>query len=269
MSYSDHVTAEDNLTADHSGMKLGLQPFLPRYAGAALKLDDFITPEIKDLDAEVDNLSCMSSTPLLSNDVIGLCVYASGGHLTQAVTARMGRERVPHDEEVIEAYSKGTGYVRGQPETDRGARLYEFLKDWQRDGYLGVEIEGFCLVNPRSWRKMQLAIRLFGGILQGADLPLIAERQNVWQLEMGQGDELIEPGRWGGHAYAGLRRKYEYSKPVIDSITWGGIKRSRHTFSDAGYVREAWAVLFKGWTPPNTPGFDRDRLLNVMRQGLN
>lgn len=254
-----------NLSVDRSGFRLGRTPVKPEQAAKALRLSAFTSDELPMPPREVDYLAPMGEIGMLGNDRFGCCVFAGMAHLAQSVSAVMGAKYEPAEGEVLDAYSTVTGFRQDDPDTDLGTNLLEALTWWKRNRFCGVEIEGFAKVDHDDWRKTQQGLWLFGGVLDGADLPLIAQRQKKWRVEVGHADDQVRPGGWGGHCYAGHRRIFDvYQRPEMETSNWGDVTAITGAWNDA-YVAERYVVLAKGWTPPNAPGFDRDRLLQAMR----
>jgi hypothetical protein len=252
-----------NLTADHADRKLGRAPARARDFARVLRLHDFTTEELPDPPAQLDYLSAMSRVDELGNDVAGDCVVAAGMHLAQSVTAVMGRERVFTTDEALRTY----GILGGWPARDEGLNMFDTAAEWQRDPSLfgDVEILGICSIDITSWRKVQQGVWLLGGLLLGFDLPKVTQRQERWQLEM-LPDEQVRIGGWGGHAVHGGRRIYGADGlPAFGITTWGRVKDATSAYADV-YGAECIGLLFKGWEPPNTKGFDADRLLRAMQE---
>lgn len=260
--------ATDNLSRVvlHDGVKLGRAPAKVEHRAPRLKA--FLGPELPEPPREIDYLAPMTSIPMLANDRYGDCVIAAIAHLIQSMTASQGRERVFTDDEVLEVYSGVTGFRRDDPDTDLGTNIYEALTWVKRHGFHGFEVLGFGKVSGQRWREQRLATGLFGGSLVGADLPLVARRQLTWRLEMGQGDDDLAAGGWGGHAFANHRVVLDdRDRPFFTCSTWGEEKGITSSFWDAGYVPEAWFLVLEGWEPPAWAGkgFDADGLLEAMK----
>ncbi len=256
-----------NLNSDYTGFKLGRHPARLSDHMRSVKLGDFIGEALPEPPRDVDHLSPMTSIPMLGNDRYGDCVIAGIAHYAQSVSATMGRERIYTEDQVLDVYSAVTGFDRNDPSTDLGTNMYQAMTWWLKNGFYGVEIEGFASVDAHDWKKLQQAMWLMGGCLFGVDLPLVAQRQDVWRLEMGVGDDQVQVGGWGGHCVAAHRRRFsEMGRPIVTVSTWGAAKDVTSSFVDCGYVEEAFCPLIKGWVPPNVPGFDRDALLRAMKE---
>lgn len=258
----------DNLTALHADMRLGRKEARPEDHGRALKLSAFVGEDLPEPPRDVDYLSPMSSIPMLVNDRIGDCVIVAIMHLIQSVTAVMGREVVFTDKQAKRAYAAITGWIEAEPETDQGTNLFDALTHWKRDPSLfgGVELEGWASVGKKDWVLQQQGLRLMGGLLNGYDLPLVTQRQDTWQVEMGAGDEQIRPGGWGGHCTHTARRFYRADgRPFRKDTTWGEAKNVTPRYVGA-YGAECVVALIKDWEPPNVKGFDGQRFLQAIRE---
>lgn len=251
---------------DPASVKLGRQAHDPVVVGKHFKLASVVDDDaIPEAPADVGCGRYMTSTPLLGNEVAGNCVVVTLMHLVQAVTARMGRERTFTREEALRTY----GILGGWPAVDEGLNMYYALTRWKEDPSLfgDVEIEGFASVDMTDWERVQQGLWLFGGVATGFDMPRLWQRETrLWQLDMSAGDDAIEAGKWGGHAMFGGDRVFvPGGRPRLVTRTWGGDREITARASDA-YGAECYAVLLKGWEPPDVPGFDRDRLLRALRQ---
>lgn len=256
----------NNLTANHGGMRLGRRPPKVEHKDRFPNLGAFLVEdELPEPPAVIDYLSGMSSIGMLGNNKVGNCVEAGILHHIQSLSVAMGKERVPSEGEALELYRQIAGYDWRDPSTDQGTNMVEAMLWWQAHGVFGWEIEGFVCVDPRNWRKRRQAMWLLGGVLWGVALPNVARRQVQWRVEMGLPDDQLEPGGWGGHCVSDHKSVLTANGRPDDTVeTWGGTKDVTGTWDDV-YGVECYAVLLKGWTPPNVRGFDRDALLRAMK----
>lgn len=258
----------NNLTVDHSAMRLGRTPSRPEDLARVPRVSAILADAdpIPPPPPTIDYLSCMSRIDMLGNDFAGDCFYAALAHLIQAQTALMGKERVFTVDEVIAMYSRDTGYVRGDDSTDNGTNMYDGLTAVVQKGFCEIQLEGFALVDGTSFTKCHEGIYVGGGLLWGVDLPLAAQRQNRWRLEIGLGDEQNTPGGWGGHAVQQAKSIVLPSGLSDETITtWGAPKPVDQTFRDNGCVSEVYVAWIKGFVPP-IAGFDHARFLAGIKE---
>jgi len=197
-----------------------------------------------------------------ANDQIGDCTCAAIAHLFQAQAANTERPLALVDSDVIALYEQAGGYDPSRPETDQGAQMLDVLRVLRADGMGDQFISAFVSVDPLVGWQVECGVNLFGGLYVGADLPLAAQDQQVWDVALPQqhGPQW-ERNSWGGHAMALLG----YDRSTVKLATWGGIKIATVEWFWT-YVTEAWAVLDPLWIEaglaPN--GFD----LTALRSDL-
>jgi hypothetical protein len=100
---------------------------------------------------------------------------------------------------------------------------------------------------------VKTAIWLFGGLYLGVNLPISAQRQNVWEVSRHPGAS-DAAGSWGGHAIYLV----SYDAETLTCITWGQLKKMTWAWFEA-YCDEAYALISKDWmeaTGVAPSGFD-------------
>jgi len=208
----------------------------------ALRISKYLTAGVRaDPPARRDWIASMTNIGPMKNDVLGCCTVAAAAHMIQAWTASNGAQVIIPDDEIVKIYSAVGGYVPGDPSTDNGAYMLDVLKYWRDVGFVDAagkvhKILGWVALNPKNRKQMAIAGDLFGGVYVGLDLPLSAQRQEVWATPEGGpvGDGL--PRSWGGHAECDLN----YGPVGRACITWGDLKTKTHDFDDH-YAEEAYA----------------------------
>lgn len=231
---------------NHSKMKLGkklgvvvdrrtLQ--LERY------LDKAALPEIP----ERHHVAQMDDWDMLGNDAHGDCGPAACGHSDMAWD-RGVRNREPKvtTADVIDLYSRVSGYDPATGANDNGVYMLDLMNEWRRGGLAGEKIRAYAQVNHSNFRTLRQAIWLFGGVQLGFALPVTAQRQEVWDVE-GDGTGDSAPGSWGGHAVYAVGY---WEKGGIDIITWGQRKRVTDSFMSR-YCDEAYCALSPDWIKRN------------------
>jgi hypothetical protein len=183
------------------------------------------------------------------NENIGDCTCASAGNGLKIAQAAVGEPDRITDADILRMYEH-SGYVPGQPETDRGWTLEEAERYMQTIGILGTEqapqpdIETAVSVELDDEDAVQVACELFGGIHLAAELPANAQQQyqegRPWTYEPGPGSE---PGSWGGHA---LWRVRSVLKGFAELETWGRLQLVGPAWRKA-YIVDQRALVWKDW----------------------
>lgn len=197
----------------------------------------------------------------MRNDEMGNCVFAAQGHLVQLWTHNRpdGAMVTVPDSAVVAAYSEVTGYVEGDPSTDRGAVMLEGLKHWRKTGIGGHKILAFATVNPKHEAMVRAAMWLFGGLYAGYALPDTARDQAVWIAPpSGNAIGKYAPGSWGGHAAVHSAHR----RDGASCLTWGYAQPMTQGFVET-YCDELYAVLSEDWLTngKSLAGFDLQGLL--------
>lgn len=194
-------------------------PAVPRF-------ENHLTGSPVGLDTDVvDWTRSVAGWPMLMNNQIGNCTIAGVGHMVQVFGAYNGRELIMTDPEAQANYSK-FGYVPGDPTTDKGAYEQDVLQYWQEAGLrIGGQLDrlkGFASVNPQNPDHVRKAADLYGGLYNGANMPLTAQKQGVWDAPKGSLTGDAKPGSWGGHCFTAQRfESPDNLDNLITIITWG------------------------------------------------
>jgi hypothetical protein len=315
----------ETMSANYSSMKLGKRP--RRRDVRTLKLARYLTgatqPQVLQPPAFVDYTHGIDDWDVMLNDRLGCCTISAIGHAVQTWTANaLGRELTVPDSTILEYYEKWDGYNPAEPATDQGGVELDVLNDWRKGGFDGHSLDAYVAIElgtkstglgirgsglgssgsetsdpnptPPVSHPIALAIWLFGGAYIGVELPIRAQRQDVWDLPASLGPE-DEPGSWGGHAIylVGYDRRdtlqgtgntetatpasavpdsgFRISNsevtqrpvpsaqpPTLTCITWG--KPQKMTFAwFEKYCSEAYALVSKDWLRSNgvaPSGFD-------------
>ena len=188
---------------------------------------------------------------ILANDSLGDCTSAGAGHIvdmfrgnaahalpTQAVT----------EAEAVAFYSKSTGYVPGDPSTDRGGDEIAVLDCWKNQGYFADgsgKIAGYVGVDAANVEQVKQAIWVFGNVYFGVELP------DAWLRPPPRGngftwDAADDPDPSNGHCFVGLA--YNDNGVIIDTwgmigtVTWAAV--AKYAAQPAG---ELYTVLSQDW----------------------
>lgn len=154
---------------------------------------------------------------ILGNDSLGDCTAAGAFHVGGALLAAAG-EHVPFtQDDVVRFYSATTGYVPGDPSTDRGGDEITVLNYWKNAGLTpsAHQIVGFVSVNALSWSEVRSALYLFENLYFGVELPdawinPFPGSGSVWDAAGAADPE-------NGHCFVGLA--YDDGGVYVD--TWG------------------------------------------------
>jgi hypothetical protein len=178
--------------------------------------------------------------PMMLNDTLGCCVFACGGHMVQNWTMHAGAEIIPPNSVVLDAYEKVGGYVEGDPSTDNGASITDFLAWWQTNGFAGTSLSGWAKIDQTNLTAVKQAIFMFGALDIGFQVPQSA----LDQFNAGQPFDVVpdDGGIVGGHSVCMLG----YGADGFACITWGKIQYMTNAFF-AKYCDEGYALLTQSW----------------------
>lgn len=222
--------------------KLRLGKLPPKADPRNLKLRTYLAADMPPPPASCNWLGGSSPpSPMLANDRVGCCVFASMAHQTRGWTGVSRRKPVTiTDRQVLAAYSEVTGYNAADPSTDQGTYWLDGLKHWRKTGIAGHKINAFVQLKQGSMKDIQTAVWLFGGVALGINMPLTALDQidagGVWWVSSAKGRG--EAGTWGGHAVPVVC----YTQTRVWCVTWGQLQQMTWEFVRA-YADEAFAAI--------------------------
>lgn len=214
-----------------------------------LRLAAYLKDDLPPAPEAVDWTAGLSSWGMMGNDSYGDCVFAAGAHAIQSWTLNAGLptqsriQRTMSDAAVLSYYSQWAGYVPGDPATDNGFVILDFLNLWKADAYGGVLLDGFVDPDPANQEHIKQAVALFGGVDIGLQLPVAWQNMDVWDVAEGADGA---PGSWGGHSV--WVPAYNAVGPLC--VTWGDLKQ----MTWAGWMRysdEAHAIISPVWMDKN------------------
>lgn len=204
-----------------------------------LKLANYLTrdyyfPEERRWTAKVSRYS------MKKNDRIGDCGPVGLANMIQTWTANSGEEVNFTDEQVVEIYSRISGYNPRTGENDHGVVLLNMLKIWRNEGFFGHKIGAFASINPKNVSQVKYAINTFGGTINGIALPIISQQQTIWEEPYGSDrfSDDSRPGSWGGHCVIAAN----YNKKMLDNVTWGRLQPTTFGYM-AKYGDEMYAIF--------------------------
>lgn len=179
---------------------------------------------------------------MMLNDQLGDCTIAAVAHQIQAWSGANGTPAVAPDDIVLSYYSQWDGYVKGDSSTDNGGVELDVLNKWRQQGFLfsGTShgLLAFTEVNPKNHAHVKAAVAFFGGLYMGVALPLTAQGQTQWSLQIGASSDQSAPGSWGGHAVPVVA----YNDEGVFVLSWGQVIFVSWAFWD-DYVDEAYCLI--------------------------
>ena len=185
----------------------------------------------------------------MENDNYGDCTFAAAGHSYQSWTTYGGKPWRPTDDQIVAAYLAHTGGA------DDGAYMLDVLNSLRSLGLGGNKIYAFTAVDPLNHDQVRTAHFLFGSIYFGANLPVAAQTQKVW--DTGEGPEFA-PGSWGGHCM----NVWDTTPKGLWVPTWGEMQFLTWDWWDR-YVDEAYTILeedYVGEDKKSPQGFSLKKL---------
>ena len=211
----------------------------PKHDPRTLKLADYLTPDYQ-FPKERRWTDKVSRYSMKGNDKIGDCGAVGLANMIQTWTANSGKEVNFTDEQVIEIYSKLSGYNPRTGENDNGVVLLDLLKEWKNVGFFGHKIGAFAYVNPKNVKQIKYAINTFGGTLNGIALPIISQQQTIWEEPFGADrfSDDAKPGSWGGHCTFGAN----YNEKKLENVTWAMEKKTTFGYMSS-YGDEMFAIF--------------------------
>lgn len=168
------------------------------------------------------------------NDAIGDCTCAGLANYYATCAAREGRKVAFTDQEVSAYYFALTGGA------DTGLVEIDVLRAAQKDGFpLSGEhkLAAWVRLDARDPDAIRSCIGLFYAVYVGAELPVVAQKQKLWDAS-GITAGAYRPGSWGGHCM--VAAKYDSTGPTF--ATWGGLQKATWAWWRT-YVDEAYALL--------------------------
>lgn len=208
--------------ANHSKMKLGRTK--PATKSAHIALATFAAEPLPPAPPTFDGSELVmqgGGYPLFGNDKYGDCTCVATAHLMMTIAAAKADRSVGFtDEEVIGTYLQlGDGEDEGLVETDvlKAVSSVGFPIPDPTDHWLG-----HVSIDHHDVELVKQCIALFGGAYIGAELPVTAESQEVWDIIGNPNDRKSNafPGSWGGHAMCVVG----YDARGVWVITWGAKK---------------------------------------------
>jgi hypothetical protein len=242
----------------HSGMRLGLLP--PKEDPRIREMKAFLPaiPDPPDITKSDWTLAVAGYT-IMCNDRLGCCTSATVGHALQTWGAYEGNELLMSDVDIERFYSATSGYIPGQPDTDKGAYMTDVLAYWAKTGVTVGDrthkLDGYFKL-PFDSTAIAQALQLCGPIAIGVSLTKGDMDNRVWGKP--QPGESTSSEVEGGHAIVGVGCDADYVK----YITWGQEKLSTWAWLLAR-IQEGYGLLSHSWVNAaghNPAGWDWNQI---------
>lgn len=220
-------------------LKLGRLP--RKYDKRTLKLERYLAP-----GPYPTTRKYKGSFILGHNDTAGDCVEVAGANAQIGLsTATKRQPLLISDDQVLQDYSRRTGFDPATGANDTGLVELDFLNSWRTDSLFGNRIAAYASVADDA-ASISQAINTFGGLFLGVELPLIYQGATSWDVEhLNWFEKLIRlkdtdanPGSWGGHGVWA----YGYDSTGVWVVSW---KEEIHFSFDAMnvYCSERYALV--------------------------
>lgn len=227
---------------DHKKRKLGKRKAI--FDVRTLKLEKYVDlTKLPAIPAEMDWGKKVSGWRMLKNDEIGDCAIVGKANLIQDWTSNESSEVLITEQDVVDNYTKLSGYDPQTGENDHGCYLIEVLQDWKAAGIKGSHvIDAYALVNAKNTDLVKAGIYIFGGLYTGFALPLSIQNKDEWEMPSYGPEGDGTPGSWGGHCV--MIVAYDYTH--VYAVSWGQIIKISWAFFHQ-YCDESYVILTKDW----------------------
>lgn len=206
--------------------KLGMRPADPARLANAKRMARFLeTSTLPAHPAGVDYMARIPQWLMGRNGEIGSCGPTSVANLTLLVTTLLAEWPLAFtDDEIVEFYSRVSGYNPATGEGDNGVDMTVMLSELVRNGIgfgeRNVKALAYAaLPDPHDLDLMWAASARFGGVLCGADLAQAQDKQT----DAGLWDYSPRSKPWGGHAFLTGPRYSDVPGTTADRtglVTW-------------------------------------------------
>ncbi len=227
----------------------------PRADYRTLRFGSYLTPELPAAPRAYDvlervyrNLKVKDPAklfPLDGNDTMGDCTIAAVAHAITAYRGLVSRKTIMTEAEVVKVYLHLTGGV------DAGLPALDVLNYWRHTAVHGDRIIAYVKVDAHNHEHVRQAIRLFGGVYLGFQVPEQC-------LDQFKAREPWTPGRLTMNGHAVFATGYDATTVTV--LTWGNTQPGTWDWWDA-CVDEAYAILAPEAKDDDfQPGFDFGQL---------
>lgn len=177
--------------------------------------------------------------PMWRNDTLGCCTQVAVASAIRTWTGAALSPILLSDEQVVSNYSSESGYVPGQPATDRGAVEVDVLSRWCHEGYerpgqTRDYLTAYGYVDPKDTLSVHRAVAMLGGVYIGLTLPEYACSGNTdWVINPNADNRIA-----GGHAVW----IHGYDGGWLYLNSWGMPLRMSYDFF-AAHCDEAYGLI--------------------------
>jgi hypothetical protein len=77
---------------------------------------------------------------------------------------------------------------------DEGCVMLDVLNYWRQNPVCGVQLGAFVKVNPQDPEEVKVCLDIFGGLYGGAQMPIAAQTQDVWDVDRDTGNGIRDTG---------------------------------------------------------------------------
>jgi hypothetical protein len=226
--------------------QVGLGKLPKRSDPRTLSLPALLTGEIT-AQAAASNEDHRPGKPwaMLGNDELEDCAVAAAAH-AEMLWAAMHRPGLPDPTltQVIDAYSKITGYKPEDQTTDKGADLLSVLKYWKQTGIADQKIGAFAEILPRDVGTLRWTIANLDLAYVGLQLPAAWKTPHTTDPRPRFTPErkTLNPATWQ-NPYRGHCVIYTgYTEDSFTCVSWGELVTVPLSFHQA-YCDEAYAII--------------------------
>ncbi|WP_029603201.1 hypothetical protein [Kozakia baliensis] len=162
---------------------------------------------------------------MLGNDRIGDCTAAGLGNHIRATSTLAGFKTDVRDLDAEGFYARSTGYVPGNPATDRGGVESDVLTYAARHGYALKDQTLYPIwgtVDFDDFNGMRNIMVDMGAAYLGVQLAVADQHDGVLDVTT-SGDQT--PGSWGGHCLLAYDYDGTEDDSLVSLITWGGLQK--------------------------------------------
>lgn len=242
-------------------------PKLSKYVNLSTLPSPPERPQSVDYSAAAIPAAGQGLQDVYGNDVLGNCTAAQFAHQINVWTGNSSACFLPTRDQVIAFYSACSGYVPGNPSTDRGADEITVLEIAKSVGLAGHPILTAVEVDARDEALVAASNWLLGGTSICIELP------DPWPAIASSGPGFVwdeaPPNPNNGHCFLG----YGYDRGGVPIDTWGNVSiqipshitwRALATLAVPSAGGSVFGMVSKDWlnalgSAPN--GFDLEQLL--------
>ena len=207
------------------------------------------------------------------NDTVGDCTVCGAKNTILTDSSAAGHPNRWTRDTVLSIYSEITGYNPraplddyGRNPTDTGALLLDVLSYWRKTGVNGRTIVAYLSVDFKDNIQLAQAVRTFGCVYTGIELPTATETQQVWDIPAWPLSlrRQYRPGSRGGHCVE--VSGYDLPGKRLTGDTWGMRIPQTLRFKDICWT-ECYAIVTDEWLQKDgksPSGYDVDGLLEAL-----